>query len=301
MCNVLKLRPFLIKLTRDDFEAIQNWTRQANFTVENAYTFSEASVVQMQNIARRYQQIFPTLLTETYSPERFHFRYTNRTSDYRTNSSTRAFVAGLFGENEATRVIYADIPDTDWLLRPFSFCPLFAGDRMKGSHSYKDRNLKRCKSKSTENLASRDRIGSICNKFSRCGNSVPLKRRPTLNFPSRQSETMLHGAYRSPSLIIFCWNMQQTWHYSMWVGTGLQNSFCSLAQDLLSHLQSDDEKRVRHFVAYGEQLQGFITTLGLFRDFWPMHRNNFVQQSARYWMSSLISPNAGHLAVILYE
>lgn len=162
--------------------------------------------MQMQNIARRYQQIIPTLLTETYSPESFHFRYMNRTSDYRTNSSTRAFVAGLFGENEATRVIYADIPDTDWLLRPLHSVRYstkkLAGDRMKGRNSYKDRNLKRCKSKSTESLASRDRIGSICNKFLRCGNSVPLKRRPFLKFPSRQSEKILHGAYRSPSLII---------------------------------------------------------------------------------------------------
>lgn len=98
---------------------------QSNFTIENAFMPSESSIVNMQNIARRYQEAFPTLLRETYSREHFFFRHSP--SD-RSNSSIRAFTAGLFGETGSENVFYEDTPDApnrDHLLSPFDSCPQF--------------------------------------------------------------------------------------------------------------------------------------------------------------------------------
>lgn len=109
-------------MCRHDFEAIRDWTRPTNFNIENASLTTEAGVVAMQNIARRYQQHFPDILTDTYSPNRFHFRHT---ITERTNTSIRAFASGLFGEAGSQNIVYEDVPENDWFLRPFDFCPAF--------------------------------------------------------------------------------------------------------------------------------------------------------------------------------
>lgn len=91
-------------------------------TLESASLTTEAGRIGMQNIARRYQQFFPTILTDTYDPERFHFRHTRT---IRTNTTIRAFASGLFGENGSDNVIFEDVPEDDFFLRPIDFCPEF--------------------------------------------------------------------------------------------------------------------------------------------------------------------------------
>lgn len=76
----------------------------------------------MPNIARRYQQFFPSILPETYNPAHFHFRHT-RTA--RTNTTIRAFASGLFGEAASQNVIFEDVAEDDTFLRPIDFCPEF--------------------------------------------------------------------------------------------------------------------------------------------------------------------------------
>lgn len=107
-------------MCRADFEAIRNWTRGADFA-EPAGLSTQAGVVAMENIARRFQQNFPNVLPQTYSVDRFLFRHVN---NERTNTSARAFASGLFGEIGSQNVVYEDIPETDWFLRAFDFCPL---------------------------------------------------------------------------------------------------------------------------------------------------------------------------------
>lgn len=110
-------------MCRQDFEAIRDWRRDANLTLDSASLTTEAGRIAMQNVARRYQQFFPTILTDTYSPARFHFRHT-RTA--RTNTTIRAFASGLFGEAASQNVIFEDVPENDTFLRPIDFCPEFS-------------------------------------------------------------------------------------------------------------------------------------------------------------------------------
>lgn len=108
-------------LCRQDFEAIQNWTRPANFNLQNASLSTEAGAIANRNIARRFQQLFPHILTETYDPARFLFRHTDLE---RTETSIKAFASALFGAG-AENVVYEDIPVPDWFLRPFDVCEAF--------------------------------------------------------------------------------------------------------------------------------------------------------------------------------
>lgn len=109
-------------MCRQDFEAIRDWRRDSNLTLDSASLTTEAGRIAMRNIARRYQQFFPNILTDNYSPERYHFRHTRT---LRTNTTIRAFASGLFGEGGSDAVIFEDVPDNDSFMRPIDFCPEF--------------------------------------------------------------------------------------------------------------------------------------------------------------------------------
>lgn len=113
-------------LCRPDFESIRDFTMESDFgdtfRIENAGLLTDSGVFAMQNISRRFQELFPDILPETYTPARFHFRHTGSP---RTNDSIRAFATGLFGAAGAANVVYEPVPENDWFLRPFDFCPAF--------------------------------------------------------------------------------------------------------------------------------------------------------------------------------
>lgn len=113
-------------LCRQDFELLRDFTMESDFAsgfhLGNASLVTDSGVLGLQNIARRYQENFPNVLPTTYSPEQFLFRHT---WSVRTNQSARAFAAGLFGEAGAQNVVYEEVPERDWFLRPFDFCPAF--------------------------------------------------------------------------------------------------------------------------------------------------------------------------------
>lgn len=71
-------------LCREDYELIRNFTMESDFggifRPENAAMVTDSGIFAMQNISRRFQQALPDILTETYSPARFHFRHTGESS-----------------------------------------------------------------------------------------------------------------------------------------------------------------------------------------------------------------------------
>jgi len=83
----------------------------------------------------------------------------------------------------------------------------------------------------------------------------------------------------------------------------IENLNCGLMQDLLNHLQSDDDtdQTVRVFVTYSQMLQALMVTLGAFRDVPNLHQHNFAQQTSRHWQTSLMTPNAANFVVVRYD
>jgi len=88
----------------------------------NASLVTISGQMALENIASRFQSVFPNIFPQSYSPNLFHFRHTDTP---RTNASIRAFARGLFGAAGAESVVYEDVPANDWFLRPFDFCPAF--------------------------------------------------------------------------------------------------------------------------------------------------------------------------------
>lgn len=82
----------------------------------------------------------------------------------------------------------------------------------------------------------------------------------------------------------------------------IQNLPCGLIQDLLSHLQSnDDEPVARVFGTHSSNFQVLLAALGVFEDEDFITRHNLAQQNSRQWKTSWISPKGANLAVVRYE
>lgn len=296
-------------MCRQDFEAIRNWTRQANFTIENGNLASEAGLFTMQNIARRLQAAFPQILTETYSPDRFYFRHT---SGRRSNASIRAFATGLFGEIPAQDVVYEDVPANDWLLRPFDFCPAFTEEIevWEPSQWLAFRNGTEVEEMLEEVNRKLGFHGSNQLDFEKVyfiWNWCMFETSSTFEFSN--SETGEDSPWCAPFSVahhrVLEYSEDLFNFYTAGYGVRnqrlLENQLCGLIQDLLIHIQSNDSRTVRVFVTYAAEILGMLVNLGLFRDVWPLHQHNYAQQSARNWLTSLISPFGNNLSVVRFE
>ncbi len=296
-------------LCRQDFEAIRDWTRQANFTIENANLASEAGVFVMNAIARRYQETFPQLLTETYSPDRFLFRHT---WSERTNTSIRAFASGLFGESGAQNVIYEDVPDNDWFLRPFDFCPDF-DEEVEGWNpsqrlAFRDgpefvEMLEEINRKLGFRGSNQLSLGTVLQVWNWC----TFETSSTFEFSNSETggDSPWCAAFSVAHHLLLEYSEDLFHFYTAGYGVRnqrlMENLHCGLMQDLLTHIQSDDGPTTRIFVSYVQEILGMLVTLGSFRDTWPLHQHNYAQQSARNWLTSLMTPLGTNLAVVRYE
>lgn len=97
----------------EDLEIIKNWKWNANITSDYASFLTTQGWTDMKYIALNYQRIFPNVLENIYSPEKFLFRHTKR---QRTEASYKAFVEGLFGESANEHIKLPPIPEKDMLL-----------------------------------------------------------------------------------------------------------------------------------------------------------------------------------------
>ncbi|XP_037051603.1 multiple inositol polyphosphate phosphatase 1-like [Bradysia coprophila] len=301
-------------LCREDFENIRDFTMDSEFgdlfRIENAAMVTESGIFAVQNISRRFQQIFPNILSETYTPARFHFRHT---STPQSNDSIRAFATGLFGEAGAANVVYEPVPDADWFLSPFSFCPAFdeeTADWERQRIAFREgpeireliEQVNRKLGFHTSNPMDFDQVWTMWNI---CVFAVAT------TFETSNSETGPDSPWCAPFSIahhlLLEYYEDMRWFYSRGYGVRnqrlLQNMNCGLMQDLLRHMQSenDSDAMARIFMSSASEIQAMLVILGSFRDFWPMHQHNFAQQTTRNWLMSLITPYSGNLAAVRFD
>lgn len=271
---------------------------------------TEAGVFALQNISRRFQQVFPDILPETYTTENYHFRHT---STQQTNTSIRAFATGLFGELEAENVVYEPVPEFDWFLRPFEFCPAYTEETANWEAERiafrQGPEMQELIEQVNRRLGFRGANGININQVFSMWNLCRAK--ITSTFETSNSEI---GA-DAPWCAVFSVAHHHLLEYYTDLGyfhiSGygvrnqrlLENLNCGLWQDLLRHMQSenDSDTKVRIFVSYEEEVLAMLVALGSFRDVWPMHRHNYAQQSGRHFLPSVISPFGANLAVVRFE
>ncbi len=65
-------------------------------------------------MAKNYQSVFPNVLDNIYTPEKYRFRHTH---SQRTEASYKAFVEGLFREGASDHIQVPPKTEPDLLLR----------------------------------------------------------------------------------------------------------------------------------------------------------------------------------------
>lgn len=271
---------------------------------------TDAGRLGMQNIARRFQEVFPNIFDDTYTPENYHFRHTRTV---RTNTSIRAFATGLFGEAGAADVVYEPVPEFDWFLRPFDFCPEFSentadwnAERLAFREGPEMLELvQQVNSKLGFHPSNQLNVTQVLSMWNLCRFKIAA------TFELSNSETgddsPWCAAFSVAHHLILEYYGDLGYFYLAGYGVRnqrlLENLNCGVMQDLLRHMQSenDDEPTARIFMSYEEEVQAMLVLLGTFRDVWPQHRHNFAQQTGRNWLTSSIAPFGANLAVVRFE
>ncbi|KAJ6633028.1 Multiple inositol polyphosphate phosphatase 1, partial [Pseudolycoriella hygida] len=296
-------------LCRQDFEAIRDWRRDSNLTLDQASLTTEAGRVGMRNIARRYQQFFPTLFTETYDRQRFLFRHTNA---IRTNQSIRAFASGLFGETESENVVFEDVPENDFFMRPIDFCPEFREE-------VADQHQQLAFENGPEFEGMMEEINRKLGFFGSRQLSVDtvLVMWEWCRFETASTFELSESEIGEPSAwcVPFSISHQSILEYYRDLGyyyfTGygvrnqrlIQNLNCGLMQDLLNHVQTNNsaDTTVRVFGTHSQVVHALMVTLGVFRDDVSLNQHNFAQQTSRNWKTSIMTPSGANLVVVRYD
>lgn len=263
----------------------------------------------MQNIARRYQEFFPTLLPNVYTPQRYMFRHA---FTQRSQASIRAFSDGLFGEGAWQHVFFEPMPVRDWFLRPIDFCPEFtqevANQRQQVAFEQgpeMEQLLKEVNARLGFRGAESLSLDNILIMWEWC------RFETASTFEMSISEIGEHSTWCAPFSVAHhaVLEYHQDLHYYHFTGYGVRNQRlienlnCGLMQDMLRHIASNNatEQLVRIFGTDSQMVQSFLVSLGAIRDGSPLHQHNYAQQSFRQWKTSLITPNAANLVIVRYE
>ena len=263
----------------------------------------------MQNIGRRYQQFFPSLLPSNYSREWYLFR---NSWTRRSHASIRGFVDGLFGDGGFEDVEFEDIPAKDSFMRPIDFCPEFTFEtsRLPEREAFgKGPEVEQMLDEVNNRLGFR---GSNQLSFNTVWIMWEWCRFETASeFELSESPIGEASVWCAPFSIahhaIFEYYADLGYYYFTGYGVRnqrlIENLNCGLMQDLLTHIQDDsaDSQVSKVYVTQSQIVQAFLVILGAMRDEHHLHQHNFAQQSFRHWKTTFLTPNAGNLAIIRFE
>lgn len=76
---------------------------------------------------------------------------------------------------------------------------------------------------------------------------------------------------------------------------------CSLVNDMLNHLNSNDQPNAIAYFTHSSSLFLFLTALQAFKDDIPLRADNYQNITKRKWHTSKISPFASHVTAVKYD
>jgi len=207
-------------------------------------------------------------------------------------------------------IIFEDVPEIDWFLLPTTYCPLLAEETA-------DQHQLEAFQQGPE---FEEMMEQVNRKLGFHGSNQMSVDRVLAMYEWCRRETMQQFALSNPDAdIAWCapfsiahfllLEYYSDLRYYYLTGYGVRNQrlvenlTCGLVQDLLTLMQSNNnsDQTVRIFVTDSQSLLALMVTFDLFRDSRLLDQHNFAQQSARLWLTSLITPNAGNVVVVRYD
>ncbi|XP_017472735.1 PREDICTED: multiple inositol polyphosphate phosphatase 1 [Rhagoletis zephyria] len=131
--RVRRTRPDTNALCQEDLIFLGMWKWNNSITVDQEEYLTSQGYEDLKGTAKTYQRYYGDILTKNYNNTYYKFRHTNT---QRTTESFKAFVEGLFGQNN--NVQPEPIPEQDLLLRPYDYCESWrAHDYSSESYKFK--------------------------------------------------------------------------------------------------------------------------------------------------------------------
>lgn len=290
-------------LCASDIELIRNWRFDPNITVERQQYLTESGWDELQGLAERLQEAFPTILPSIYSPTHFYFR---PTATQRTFESLRAFADGLFGSNGSEHVRFEEPSNPDKILAPNQNCQLY-NDIISVNEEQEA---------FAEGPEFQEMLTQVSNKLGFFGSHhLRASEVETLMYLCKyeqgwemESSAPWCSAFSIDNHIVHEYYRDLNYYYRYGYGRFeyrnlFENFNCHAIQDLLNFLQSNavDDFKVKVFGGHVLTLQMLMVTFGVLGNDEPLTRHNFAQQAFREWKASLLCPMAGNLAVIRFK
>lgn len=290
-------------LCASDMALIRNWRFDPNITAESDAVLTVAGWNELQGLGQRYQAAFPTLLPSTYTPNAYFFRTTDR---QRTLASLRAFADGIFGYNGYQQVQFEEVPQQDFLLRPYDQCPLYdeiSDIRVEQAEFFEGPEYQEMMEQVSAKLGFH---GSNTLREVDISTLIAICRYEQIW--DLNTTSPLCGAFSIANHQVLEYYEDLEYYYKVGYGHTnyrrlFENVNCFLMQDMLNFLRSSEasDHTARIFSSHSTTLQLVLVTLGVFEDDVHLTRHNFAQQTNRLWKSSLVAPMGTNIAVIRYE
>jgi len=295
-------------LCKQDIELIRNWVRDPNITLEWQRTPTVAGWTAMKNIARRYQERFPQLLSNVYNRNQISFRHTQHSD---ATGSIRGFADGLYGDGRFSSVEFKSVPvPDDWFLLPETCTDYVDATRIRPHRAAFE------KGPEIEKMLQRinTRIGF------RGSQQLSLEQVFTLADWCKFEIASTFDISQSPIGELSAWCVPftipdhaileylQDLGNSYYEGYGspnrnlMENLPCGVIQDMLLFINSTDSVETSRVFVGGVALIGMVlVSLDAYRDNQPLHEHNFAQQFLRNWRSSLISSYGVNIVAVRYD
>lgn len=286
-----------------DIELLKNWSIDPNITIENILHLTPTGWDEFKRLAQRYQSAFPSLLPSTYSENYYFLRSAGLDMSER---SLHAFADGLFGAGGHEQVRFEEIPERDYLLLPYDYCPLYQEVTAAREEPEAFREGPEYQEMTLQVSAKLGFHGSRVLRNSEIDIFASLCKYEQIWYMNKTSAYCGGFSVANHQVDEYYWELETYYRFGYGFSNYrrlFENMNCFLMQDMLRFLQSNDvnDHKAKVFNTYNSAFSMFFLHFGVYEDDTPLTRHNFAQQTNRLWKTSLIGPTAANLALIRYE